>query len=483
MHTNQDASDLCTFESFGLKESIMKALTEASFKVPSPIQQRVIPLILSGADVVGQAQTGTGKTAAFALPAINAIERDGGVQLLVITPTRELASQVTEEVCRFGTHCGIKGVAIYGGSSFGKQIEAVRRGVQVVVATPGRLLDLLESNRLPNFNPKLIVLDEADEMLDMGFLDDIQKIFTYLPKKRQTLLFSATMPVPIQNLAKKILKDPSFVKVTQNETTSKDVTQSYCVVQEHERESAIIRLFDSKQPQKAVIFCRTKREVDQLSYNLIARGYLAKGLHGDMQQNQREIVLRDFREGKITTLVATDVAARGLNVVDVSHVFNYHLPFDAESYTHRIGRTGRAGRKGEAISFVTPSEAKKLQRFSQVTGSAIERVFVPTHNDVKKVRVSKLLEEIMNQPLKSEAPEILESLKEKMLLEDIASKLISKLLLQQSLEGPDEIGVQTYKLDKPGREPFENRGRRDRKKFSFPRKKTFSKDRGQGKRR
>lgn len=248
-----------SFDDFGLKSEILEAVREAEFKIPSPIQQQVIPHILSGADIVAQAQTGTGKTAAFGLPALNLIDPRGGVGLLVITPTRELAQQVSDELFRFGRNLGLKTATIYGGQSMSRQVDQVKRGAQVIVATPGRLLDLLRSKMLYNFNPSIVVLDEADEMLDMGFLEDIQTIFTFLPKQRQTLLFSATMPMPIQNLAKKILQDPVFVKVTQSETTNKDIKQYYYLIKEHERDQALIRLIQCQEPEKSIVFCRTKK--------------------------------------------------------------------------------------------------------------------------------------------------------------------------------------------------------------------------------
>ncbi|MBA2369545.1 MAG: DEAD/DEAH box helicase [Candidatus Protochlamydia sp.] len=434
------------FLKFGLKDELMQALDEAGFKIPSPIQKQAIPAVLAGHDIVAQAHTGTGKTAAFGLPALQLISETPGSQLLVLAPTRELASQVSDEIFRLGRHLGIKTATICGGKSFRPQIEALQRGVQVLVATPGRLLDLLDSGSLTDFRPALVVIDEADEMLDMGFLEAIQKIFTYLPAKKQTMLFSATMPAPIQRLAQHILKNPLFISVTHKETTNKDIKQVYYVIREDERDDAILRLLDSEEPSKSIIFCRTKKDVDRLSTLLVACGYHARGLHGDMEQPQREEVLRHFRAEQIKVLVATDVAARGLSVSDVSHVFNYHLPFDPASYVHRIGRTGRAGNKGVASTFVTLREWRDFQRYEKFIGAPIKRELVPNLEDVKKLKRQKLVTRINNQPLHLDAPVVLALMKE-MDHMTLASKFISMLLDQETVQGPNHIGVEPRAQD------------------------------------
>lgn len=437
-----------SFDSFGLKATIMRGVRDAGFKIPSPIQQKVIPIIMQGKDLVAQAHTGTGKTAAFGLPAMHMLLLNKGVEMLVITPTRELATQVSDELFRLGSHQGVKTATVYGGRAMSRQLELIRRGSQVIVATPGRLLDMLESGHLPHFRPSIVVLDEADEMLDMGFLDDIQKIFTFLPKKRQTLLFSATMPAPIQKLAKEILTTPVFVSVTAAETTNKDIKQYYYVIEDHEREDAVIRLIDCYEPAKSVIFCRTRKEVDRLGEALMSRGYMARGLHGEMEQRQREDVINAFRSGKVEILVATDVAARGLNIVDISHVFNYHIPFDPESYVHRIGRTARAGRKGMAITLVTPLEHKELQRILKTVGTTIEQNYVPNRSEASKVLVMKLVETIRRQSLSEESGQVLKALEEEMDLSQIAMKLISMLMTKQNVAGPDNIGIDVSRMEK-----------------------------------
>ncbi len=474
------------FEEFGLDEKILKAVKEAGFREPSPVQEMAIPLVLEGHDIVAQAQTGTGKTAAFGLPTMSMIDSsEQRVQILVITPTRELATQVSDELYTLGKYKDIRTVTIYGGSSYTRQISLIEKGASVVVATPGRMLDLLKNNRLKNFNPQIVILDEADEMLDMGFLDDIEKIFSYLPKKRQTLLFSATMPEPIKKLANKILKEPKFVSITpKDHTTNEDIEQLYYVVEERERDDAMTRLLDSMNPSKAIVFCRTKKEVDRLSSKLQSLGHLAKGLHGDMEQKQREVVIRAFRDSKIEILVATDVAARGLNVTDITHVFNYHMPFDSESYVHRIGRTGRAGRKGTAITLLTPMEFHSLQRIAKKVGTNIEFRMVPSLYDVESSQLEQLVKEIKDAPLNDNATKVLSMLEEDMALSKISLKLISLLMNKNRLEGPNKIGFDKKALanliKRAENQRQNDRGGRNRRR---PRRSSNSRDRSRNRRR
>ncbi|ADN08567.1 DEAD/DEAH box helicase [Sulfurimonas autotrophica] len=442
--TNEEPT--ITFDSLGLKPEILKSVKFAGFTIPSPIQAQAIPIILEGRDMVGQAHTGTGKTAAFSLPVLSNMKLDGSVEMLVITPTRELATQVSDEIFKYGRNLGVKTVTVYGGSSYKRQLDLIGRGASVVVATPGRMLDLLKRNMLNNFAPSVVVLDEADEMLDMGFLDDINEIFSYLPTNRQTLLFSATMPQPIKNLANRILKDPAFVSITKGETTNTDIEQEYYVIDEHERDDAIIRLMDAEDTKKAVVFCRTKSEVDRLSNVLSNAGYLANGLHGDMEQRQRETVIKGFKNDSVKVLVATDVAARGIHVNNISHVFNYHIPFDPESYVHRIGRTGRAGTKGKAITLLTPLEFKELQRIKQKVGTSMNHAFVPSKNDLKASTVDKMVKSIEDQKIYDEAHKVLDRLKEDIDEETIMFKLISMILDRQDIKGPSNIGIPADKL-------------------------------------
>lgn len=436
-----------TFEAFGFKKDLLRAIDYAGFKVPSPIQAEAIPLVMQGRDIVGQAHTGTGKTAAFGLPALNSMDMKSGVEVLVITPTRELATQVSDELFKYGRNLGVNTVTIYGGSSYNRQLDLIKRGAQVVVATPGRLLDLLKRNMLDNFAPKIVVLDEADEMLDMGFLDDINEIFSYLPTNRQTLLFSATMPAPIKVLAERILKNPAFVSITKGETTNKDIKQEYYVIEESERDAAIIRLMESEDMDKAIVFCRTKREVDRLANVLSAAGFIANGLHGDMEQRQRETVIKAVKAGSVQVLVATDVAARGIHVNDITHVFNYHIPFDPESYVHRIGRTGRAGKEGKAITLLTPLEFKELQRIKAKVGTTMEHAYVPSKSDMKVSTIAALVASIEEQKIYDEAHVILDQLKQDIDEETMLFKMISMLLEKQSIQGPNNIGIPADRLE------------------------------------
>jgi ATP-dependent RNA helicase DeaD len=460
-----------TFESFGLRQEILKGVAEAGFTIPSPIQQQAIPHVMAGRDVIAQAQTGTGKTAAFGLPVMDRVSGSHRVEILVIVPTRELASQVSDEMYRLGRFANIRTVAVYGGESISRQVKFVNRGAQVVVATPGRLLDHLQSGRLQDFHPSVVILDEADEMLDMGFIEDIEAIFEYLPTQRQTLLFSATIPPAIRALAAKILTDPVWIDVTPKELkTNSDIRQRYYVVEDHEREEALVRLLDTEAPTKALVFCRTKKEADALCTTLISRGYAAKALHGDMEQPQREEAIEAFRKGRIELLIATDVAARGLDITDISHVFNYHMPFGPDGYIHRIGRTGRAGKQGIAITFVTPSEYRDMTRIMKVSGASIVYEQIPTIREARTNYRSELLASLQRQPVHEDAVTLVENLLDDMDTSEIAYRALSMLLDQRKIEGPNRIGFSTRDLErlmvrlqqnkskkKPHKSPFKKR--------------------------
>ncbi|PRM87104.1 DEAD/DEAH box helicase [Aliarcobacter cryaerophilus] len=426
-----------TFQDFKFKENLQKAIDEAGFKEPSPIQIDAIPHILLGKDIVGQAHTGTGKTAAFGLPVLNQLTGKNA-EAVVIVPTRELAMQVSDELFKFGKFLGINTATVYGGQAYSRQLKLIETA-SVIVATPGRFLDLLKNGHI-KIKPKFVILDEADEMLDMGFLDDIKDIFTYLPEDRQTLLFSATMPTAIKNLAKTILKEPEFVTITKSDVTNKNITQTFYVVDERERDDALIRLFDYKNPKKSIIFCRTKKDVDRLSTFLLSQGFMAKSLHGDMEQKQREEAIKAFKTSKLEILIATDVAARGLDVNDVTHVFNYHLPFDGESYVHRIGRTGRAGKDGVAISIVTPHEFRTLQRIEKTIGAKLESKVVPNISTVKQKKIDELKQSILDQEVKDYAITIVEELKEEFDISTIAFKLASIIASKTYVKGNNHIG-------------------------------------------
>jgi len=426
------------FTDFNLKSELNQAIEAAGFTEPSPVQADSIPIVLAGKDIVAQAQTGTGKTAAFGLPLLNMMKCDGSVEMVVVVPTRELAMQVSDELFKFGKFLNIKTATVYGGTAYARQIKHVENA-SIIVATPGRFLDLLSKKQI-SIDPKFVVLDEADEMMDMGFLDDIKEIFNYLKNREQTLMFSATMPAPIKKLAERVLNNPSFVTVTKQEMTNAKIEQSFYVVEEYERDDALIRLFDYKDPSKAIVFCKMKRDVDRLATYLVSQGYAAKGLHGDMEQRQREEVIRSFKADQLEVLVATDVAARGLDVKNVSHVFNYQLPFDSESYVHRIGRTGRGGKEGKAVSIVTPAEFRSLHKIQKDVGAKIESKIVPNKDDVKHKAVDALKTSISNQNVDESVYDIIEALKDQFDLSTITYKLATLLLNQNTVKGKDSIG-------------------------------------------
>jgi len=433
------------FSDFNLKSQILKAIEEAGFIEPSPVQKDAIPLVLEGHDVIAQAQTGTGKTAAFGLPIMSNMKVDGTIEALVIVPTRELAMQVSDELFRFGRHRGIKTATVYGGTSYSKQLDRIRQA-SIIVATPGRLQDLLTSGKI-KINPSYVVLDEADEMLDMGFLDEIKNIFTFLPKERQTLMFSATMPKAIRKLAEEILNEPKRVSITKKESTNSNITQFYYVVSEHERDDALVRLIDFKNPDKCIIFCRMKKEVDRLVAHLTAQGFKVSGLHGDMEQKQREVTIRAFKQGGIDIFVATDVAARGLDVNDVTHVFNYHIPFDSESYVHRIGRTGRGGKSGEAITLVSPNELRVIKRIEKDVGAKLITQTIPTKIEVQDSRASELISAIASTPITPEAKELVKTLQHDLDIVTIAHLLASMIQTQNEIKGKDKIGLRLEEIE------------------------------------
>lgn len=349
------------FEDFEISDEIKRAIKDMGFEAPSPIQEKVIPEILKKLDVIGQAQTGTGKTAAFGIPLIEHVTEQRHVQSLILTPTRELAIQVSGELQKLARYKRLQIVPIYGGQSIGHQIKALKRGVQIVVGTPGRVLDHLSRGTLQLRKVHTLILDEADEMLDMGFIDDIEKILQQVNVDRQTLLFSATMPPPIRKLSNKYMNKPKQVTISKGEVTAPSINQVYFKVLEKNKLDSLCRVIDSETIGLGIIFCRTKKGVAELTEALQARGYMADGLHGDLTQSQRDLVMKKFRDSSIEFLIATDVAARGIDVENVSHVINYDIPQDPESYVHRIGRTGRAGREGVAVTLVTPREMKHLR--------------------------------------------------------------------------------------------------------------------------
>ena len=390
-----------TFAEFGLEPKVLQAITELGFEESTPIQDKAIPIGLTGKDLIGQAQTGTGKTAAFGIPLINKIPvSEVRIVALIMTPTRELAIQVSEEIGKLTKYKGLRSLPIYGGQEIGRQIRALKKNPQIIIGTPGRLLDHINRKTIRLDDVRTVVLDEADEMLDMGFMEDIQNILKQVPTDHQTMLFSATMPANIQRLAQQFLREPEHVSVIPKQVTAPSIEQSYIEVHERQKFEALSRLLDMESPDLAILFGRTKRRVDELSEALQKRGYSADGLHGDLSQNQRDAVMRKFRDGSIDVLVATDVAARGLDVSGVTHVINFDLPQDPESYVHRIGRTGRAGKEGKAWSFVTPREVDHLHFIEKVTRQKMVKKPLPSLSEAiegkQRITAERVIELVDN---------------------------------------------------------------------------------------
>jgi len=380
------------FAALGLRDELLAALDELGYEEPTPIQRETIPLLLTGQDLLGQAATGTGKTAAFALPALQSVDTSGRAtpQVLVLVPTRELAVQVSEAMFRYGRRLGVKVVPVFGGQPIHRQLQALDRGVHVVVATPGRALDHIGRGSLGLDAIRTVILDEADEMLDMGFTDDIEAILDSTPEHRQTVLFSATMPKRITSIAKRYQRDPQRITIGRPDAepgTKALVRQTVYVVQRAHKPSALGRILDIEAPRSALVFCRTRTEVDQLTETMNARGYRAEALHGGMDQAQRDRVMSRLRDGTAELLVATDVAARGLDVDTLTHVVNYDVPSAADSYVHRIGRVGRAGREGVAITLAEPRERRGLENIERLTKQQFEIAKVPTVSDLRERQI------------------------------------------------------------------------------------------------
>ncbi len=385
------------FRELGLGDESIAALESKGFEEPTEIQKRAIPLLLQeGTEIVGQAQTGTGKTAAFALPILETADPSSqAVQALILVPTRELASQVSEEISSLKGKRRLEIAAIYGGASMTQQLKRLRRGVQIVVGTPGRILDHIRRGSLDLSALEFLVLDEADEMLDMGFIDDIEAVLRAVPDTRRMLLFSATMPPEIMKLAEGFMKNPQIIRTQKNDTAALSTDQIYYEVREADKLEALTRIIDREPEFYGVVFCRTKLQCDEIGQKLHDRGYDAAALHGDLSQREREQILRKMREHQISILVATDVAARGLDIQDLTHVINYTIPQDPEIYIHRVGRTGRAGRNGTAITFITPSEARKFAYIRKAARSDIRREEIPRAEEVIEKKKERIRNEIL----------------------------------------------------------------------------------------
>src|SRR6476469_10019476 len=391
-----------TFDDLGIDKRVLKALKDVGYETPSPIQAATIPALLEGRHVVGLAQTGTGKTAAFAVPILSRLDLSQKTpQALVLAPTRELAIQVSEAFEKYAAHMkGVRVLPIYGGQGYGVQLSALRRGVHVVVGTPGRIMDHLEKGTLDLSQLRFLVLDEADEMLNMGFAEDVETILADTPDDKNVALFSATMPAQIRRISKKYLADPVEITVKNKTSTVSSITQRYLIVSYPQKVDALTRILEVENFEGMIVFVRTKNETETRAEKLRARGYSAMAINGDVAQVQRERTINQLKAGKLDILVATDVAARGLDVERISHVVNYDIPTDTESYVHRIGRTGRAGRKGDAISFVTPRERYLLKAIEKATRQPLTPMQLPSVEDVNVTRLSRFddaISEALNQ--------------------------------------------------------------------------------------
>jgi ATP-dependent RNA helicase DeaD len=437
------------FSDFHLSREIGKAIEDMGFEEPTPIQALAIPLIQAGHDVTAQAQTGTGKTAAFGIPLIEKIDATHKtVQAIVLCPTRELAIQIAEEFSELLSHLPrITVLPVYGGQPIDRQLRALHSGVNIVIGTPGRVMDHLRRRTLSLDEVSTVVLDEADQMLDMGFRDDIELILKKIPQKRQTLLFSATLPQPIIDISKRFMNKPEFVRVEYAELTVPQTEQSYIEVKEREKLDVLCRLIDIADPHLLIIFCNTKRRAEELAGKVKARGYRAEELHGDLKQSQRDRVMGGFRKGTIEILIATDVAARGIDVEDVDMVINYDVPQDVEYYVHRIGRTGRAGKSGRAITFVAPKDFTKLREIQHYAKIQIPRIPIPTQSDVAETRTRTMLEKV-RETIKAGGMETYIRIIEKETEGDLSTIDIAAALLKLQMEqGTEELPEKREEVD------------------------------------
>ncbi|SFP59623.1 DEAD/DEAH box helicase [Salibacterium halotolerans] len=428
------------FSELQLDSRILQAVHAMGFEESTQIQAEVIPKAKSGKDISGQAQTGTGKTAAFGIPLIEKVTNDEhSPQGLVLTPTRELAVQVSEELNRLGQYIGVKAQAVYGGQDISRQIKALKRRPQIIVATPGRFMDHMRRKTIRPEYMDMIVLDEADEMLSMGFIEDIETILGSVSKERQTLLFSATMPKRLQHVMQKFMKDPEEVKVKSKGMTVSNIDQYYMEVPEKQKFDTLCHLLDITPPDLAIIFGRTKRRVDELSEALNQRGYAAAGIHGDLKQQQRDKVLRQFKNGSIDILVATDVAARGLDVQNVTHVYNFDLPQDPESYVHRIGRTGRAGKEGSAVSFSTPKEIGHLRFIEKTIDKKMKKQDIPTLEEARYGRYQQAVNRL-KEAASEDVPDELEQTA-RTLLEEFDAVTLAAAAIGMNTSEPNQAQV------------------------------------------
>lgn len=436
------------FSELGLSESLLKAIKRSGYEEATPIQEQTIPMVLDGQDVIGQAQTGTGKTAAFGLPIIEHVDtKDPDIQALVISPTRELAIQTQEELYRLGKDKHVRVQVVYGGADIRRQIKSLKQHPQILVGTPGRLRDHLNRHTVKLGNIKTLVLDEADEMLNMGFLDDIEAIINQTPKDRQTLLFSATMPPEIKKIGVQFMTDPKMVRIKAKELTTDLVDQYYVRARDYEKFDIMTRLIDVQDPELTIVFGRTKRRVDELSKGLVARGYNAAGIHGDLSQDQRTKIMRKFKNGQLDILVATDVAARGLDISGVTHVYNYDIPSDPDSYVHRIGRTGRAGHHGMSLTFVTPNEMDYLHEIEKLTRVRMLPLKPPTAEEAFRGQVATAFNDI-DELIAQDTTDRYKDAAAKLLETHDATDLVAALLNDMTKEAASDVPVKIT-LERP----------------------------------
>lgn len=468
------------FDELNLDARILRAVTDMGFEAASPIQGQAIPVQLDGRDMIGQAQTGTGKTAAFGIPLLEKVEPESRkTQAMILCPTRELAIQVAEEIRRLAKYMsGIKVLPVYGGQEIVKQIRSLKGGVQIIVGTPGRIMDHMRRKTIRTDEIRTVVLDEADEMLNMGFLEDMETILSQLPGERQTVMFSATMPQAIADIARKFQKDPVMVKVVKKELTVPKVTQYYYEVKPRTKVEVMCRLLDLYSPKLSVVFCNTKKQVDELVQALQGRGYFAEGLHGDLKQEQRDRVMDSFRNGATEILVATDVAARGIDVDDVEAVFNYDIPQDDEYYVHRIGRTGRAGREGRAFSLVVGSEVYKLRDIQRFCKTKIIPQPIPSLDDVTEIKAEKILDEVQNLIQDGGLERMTDIIEKRLIAEDYSSLELAAAFLRMAMgDDYEDIAVD----ERPLRD-LEDLGRRSDGRGRDGRGRGSRNDRGRGSR-
>lgn len=434
------------FEDLSLNSEILRAVAEMGFEEASPIQAQAIPAQLEGRDMVGQAQTGTGKTAAFGIPLLQKIDPENKhLQAVVLLPTRELAIQVADEIRRLAKFMhGIKVLPIYGGQDIVRQIRSLKDGTQVVIGTPGRVMDHMRRRTIRVDQVHTVVLDEADEMLNMGFLEDMETILSQLPKERQTVMFSATMPPAIAEIAKKFQTDPIMVRVVKKELTVPKVEQYYYEVKPKNKVEVLCRLMDLYSPKLSVVFCNTKKGVDELVQSLQGRGYFAEGLHGDLKQEQRDRVMNGFRNGRTDILVATDVAARGIDVDDVEAVFNYDIPQDDEYYVHRIGRTGRAGREGKAFSLVVGKEVYKLRDIQRYCRTKIVPQAIPSLDDITDIKVEKTIDQVRDMLENSDLSAMVNILEQKLIEEEYTALDMAAALMKMSMGEDNEDIIDNF---------------------------------------